>query len=439
MLYLYSYSKSRKDSKLKLKIKMKPKKILKSIIASTLALSLLAISITACSKEEINGIDPKTPVANMENPPDGAEEHFTVNYSDFYSEYSFYLARSGYTEEENAEEALAQRDNVIRYLTQERVILYLAEQAGITESTLSADDLQAIDDTVQTSIDNWCDSYRSDAVSELGETYTEEELRNKEMELFTAFLAESGLTADSFRVWEVNGRIRDKYVEYVSDTIGDETVENFVQDTVDQAKDKYENDLATFETSYTAFYMPEGSRLVQQILVKIDETSANEITAYRKDGDDAKADALLEEALAKIKPKIDEAYQKLENGESWASVQAEYNDESDTNGVDYTLYPKSTTVNPAVIEAAMAIGEAGHYSPVCESDSGYFIIYYTAPAEFSQERLDDLNRQAREFLANEEAYNKITEFEKEHPYSYDYELLNLDEGSLESTSAVQAE
>lgn len=399
-----------------------------------MAAAIFIGSAAACSKEEINGIDLSAPVAHIENPPDGKKDLFTITYGDFFGEYNFFMERGGYSEEKDAELAEAQRDNVIRYLAQERVILHLAEQAGITENTLTEAEIKTIEDAVRETVDGWCDSYRSDALSELGETYTEEELHTKEMELFSAFLAQSKLTADIFRTWEVNGLIREKFIAAISDELSAETVATFVQDTINQAKDKYENDLAVFEQSYTAFYVPEGSRRVQQILVKISDTAISEVAAYRRDGDDQKADEVLNEALEKVKYRIDEAYGKLQNGVSWETVQAEYNDETDTNGTDYTIYPRSTTVKPEVISAAMTIPEPGKYSAVCQSDSGYFIIYYSGDAEMSEERLAELDRQGREFLANEEAYNKITAFMTEYPYVYDYDLLKLEEGSLNVTA-----
>lgn len=414
-------------------------KTIKSMTALFAAAAVTVTAFAACSKNgEINGIDPSAPVAHIENPPNGKKDLFTIKYGDFFGEYNFFMARGGYTEENDAELALSQRDNVIKYLAQERIILYLAEQAGITEETFTEEEKKTIEDTVKENVDSWCSSYRSDAVNELGETYTEEELYNKELELFTAFLAESGLTADIFRTWEVNGLIREKLVAAVSDDLSAETVNAFVQDTIDQAKEKYETDLATFEKSYTAFYIPDGSRRVQQILVKIDDTSISEVAAYRKDGDDQKADEVLDAALEKVKHRIDEAYSKLESGESWETVQAEYNDETDTNGTDYTVFPKSTVVKAEVINAAMGISDVGGYSGICKSDSGYFIIRYSGDAEISDERLEELNRQGREFLANEETYNKITSFMETYPYIYDYDLLGLEEGSLEITAASSA-
>ncbi len=108
------------------------------------AAAVTVTSFAACSKnEEINGIDPSAPVAHIENPPNGKKDLFTIKYSDFFGEYNFFMARGGYTEENDAELALSQRDNVIKYLAQERIILYLAEQAGITEKTFTEEEKKA--------------------------------------------------------------------------------------------------------------------------------------------------------------------------------------------------------------------------------------------------------------------------------------------------------
>ena len=102
------------------------------------------------------------------------------------------------------------------------------------------------------------------------------------------------------------------------------------------------------------------------------------------------------------------------------TVQSEYNDESDTNGINYTLFPKSTTVKAEVIDAAMNIPNIGGYSEVCKSDAGYFIIYYAGDAQLSDEYLNSLNQQAREYLAEEKTYNEIISFMETYPYTFDY-------------------
>ena len=198
-----------------------------------------------------------------------------------------------------------------------------------------------------------------------------------------------------------------------------------MQDTVNTAKDKYENDLAAFEEKYTAFYVPEGTRKVQQIAVLIQSTTASEVAAYRKDGDDAKADEILKEALAKVKFRIDEAYAKLEKGEDWTKVQKEYNDEASSNEVDFTVYPKSTTVLQKITDTAMGIKEKGGYSEIFETDKGYFILYYKDDLTMDDEKMKDLEKQADEYLRDKKAYEPISEFTDKYPYSFDYDLLDI--------------
>ena len=365
--------------------------------------------------------------AYIENPPEGAGNRFDVTYGEWYCEYMFTISRDGYTEESNSDVAENFRQSIIDYLVQEHIVLYLAEQMGITAETLTEEERSTIDKNVQKAWDEWCKSYEAEAKEALGEKYTEEELYNKEYELFSAFLAKSDLTPEIFITWETNDLIMVKFKEKIAESISKEEIADFVQETIDTAKDKYENDLATFEDKYTAFYIPEGTRTVQQIFVKINDNAANEIKAYRKDGDDETADRLLNEALEVVRFRIDEAYEKLQNGEDWAKVQKEYSDDTNGIGADYIVYPTSTVVAQNVTDAAMGIEEVGGFSEIITSDSGFFILYYKEDRVFSDEEMQDLMDQARDYLKDTEAYKRISDFKEKYPYVYNYEVLELSE------------
>ncbi|MDE6725294.1 MAG: peptidylprolyl isomerase, partial [Ruminiclostridium sp.] len=159
----------------------------------------------------------------------------------------------------------------------------------------------------------------------------------------------------------------------------------------------------------------------------INSTTAAEVTAYRKDGDDKKADEILQEALAKVKFRIDEAYEKLEKGTAWKDVQKEYNDETSSNEVDFTVYPKSTTVLQKITDTAMGIEKKGGYSEIFETDKGYFILYYKDDLTLTDERMKELTKQADEFLRDQKAYEPIADFLEKYPYAYEYGLLDIDD------------
>lgn len=405
------------------------KNSIKKILSTALSVTMV-LSLAGCSQGEAK--KNKESVASVQNPPEGFEDFFTISYGEWHGEYMLRMGAEGYSETNDAAIAKTYRENIIKYLAQEKIVLYLAKDMGITSETLTEEEMKKAEASAEEDIESWHKKYEARAISVLGSEYTKEQLEKKEQELFEAFMKEIGLNSDIFYTWAVNGIIHEKYVEKASESITEQKVKDFVQETMDTAKDKYENDLATFEQRYTAFYVPEGTRKVQQIAVLISSTSASEVTAYRKDGDDAKADEILQEALAKVKFRIDEAYEKLEKGTAWKDVQKEYNDETSSNDVDFTVYPKSTTVLKKITDTAMGIEKKGGYSEIFETDKGYFILYYTDDLTMTDERLEDLTEQADEFLRDQKAYEPISEFLEKYPYTYEYELLEIDDPAADT-------
>mgnify|MGYP002514551097 CR=1 FL=1 len=130
----------------------------------------------------------------------------------------------------------------------------------------------------------------------------ETKINQKEYELFTDFLAQAGTDTGLFMMWERNNIIQEKLYEVIRQNAGvtDADVEEYIEETINNAKDAYENDLESYESKYTAFYAPEGTRVVEQIFFKFSDTTANEIVAYRNDGDDETADSLLAQAIENV-------------------------------------------------------------------------------------------------------------------------------------------
>lgn len=407
---------------------------MKKIVSAAAAVLSAAVIFTGCS--ENGGSMNSKVVAHIENPPeDSAEGFFDITYGAWHSEYLYRISSGGYTEERDAVLCKTYRSDIIEYLKQEKVVLYLAEKMGITAASLTDEDMKLIDDEMAESLDGWYKSFESKAIAALGGSgYTEDELLEKEKELFTEYLRDFGLSVEELTSWKVNEIIRNKFISKVGEEIDDKTVEDFVQSTVNTAKETYEKDIAEYEKTYTPFYIPEGTRVVQQLVVLIDDISVSEVKAYRKEGDDEKADEVLEKALEKVKFRIDEAYEKLEKGTPWKEVQEEYNDESGTNDQDFNLYPKSSSIEEKVIEAGMGIKEKGGYSEIIQTDSGYSIIYYKDDLILTDERMNSLIEQGRAFLTDQESYKRVTDFSDEHPYVMDYELLELDDPNAEVTT-----
>lgn len=416
---------------------MKKNDVTKKLLSLALCGVLLLTAAGCTSKEEQEQEKKnKQNVGSIANPPENTADYFNISYKEWRSEYLFRMASDGVTESESAETAQQYRENTIKYLAQERIVVYLAKDMGITAESFTDEDNKQVEETVNKYLESWYKKYESRAISALGTGYTDQQLKNKEKELVSEFLKGIGLTEEIFTTWAVNGIIHDKFVAKASESVTEDKIKEFVQNTMNEAKNKYETDLADFEKRYTPFYVPEGTRKVQQIAVLINSTSASEVTAYRKDGDNKKADEILNKELEKVKFRIDEAYEKLSKGEEWTKVQEQYNDESSANNVDFTVYPKSTTVLQTITDTAMGIKEKGGFSQPFITDRGYYILYYKDDVTLTDERIKDLNDQAEEFLRNEEAYKPIQEFLDKYPYTYDYQLMEISSSASTTTQTA---
>lgn len=427
---------------------------LKRIIAALTAVIMALSAVTACSSSEVKTdgdttttteaagtageIEPlavpedlNTTVAGVE----GAEnpDYFNISFSDFYNEYLFYLNRQGLdeTSSTDASTCAGYRSEIINYQTLERVILKVAEEYGIGKDTLTQEELDTINSNVQDSYKSWCTSYETEATAALGETYTDEELYNKEYELFTAFLATCNLKPEIFITWQTNSTIQNKlYNLIIADAaVTDEEATEFLNSKIAEAKDAWDNDLSAFENGYTAFFVPENTRVVEQIYFAFPDDKISEITAYRSDGDDASADQIVSDCNAAIQAEIDAAAKALGEGGDWDTVQATYNDDTNGNDQTYVVYPKSTTVSELIINAAQAIAEVGGYSEPVYTDYGAYLFKYTETAVMSDADMTDLTSQAKEYLLNQKqsqiVSDKVKEWQEKYSYTINYDLIGV--------------
>ena len=432
---------------------------LRKLLAALLTIAVAITSFAACSGDSGNTdtadttttageVEPlavpddlNTVVASVATDTDA--DFFNIKFSDFYNEYLFYMNRQGIDETASANEATCAgyRANIIQYQTLERVILRIADEMGVGRSSLTETELAAINTSVQEAYTSWCDSYEEEAKALLPEGYTDDDLYNKEYELFSAFLAKSNLTPDAFVEWETSSTVQQKLYDLVVKdlSVAEDEIDKFITEKTAAAKDAWENDLATYESTYTSFFVPEGTRVVEQIYIAIDSDTLSEITAYRDDGDDTSADKLVEDALKGLKTEVDAAKKALDDGGEWDTVQATYNDDTAGNDQTYVVYPKSTTVSQEIIDAAVSIENVGEYCEPLATDYGYYIFKYTKKGEMSDDDMKTLRSSASDYLLEQKQNALITEKVKEwtEKYKYDinYDLIGVTTTAETTTAA----
>lgn len=432
---------------------------MKKKIAAILAVMMLLSTITACSSSENAGgtgaettastaqtvpplavpDDKKTVVAYVEGTDDA--EHFNVTFDQFYSEYIFYLMRKGIDETlaSNAETCENVRVSTIDYLTLERITLKVAEEMGITEATLTQEERDSINKEVEDSYNLWCESFEEDAKALLGETFTDEELYNKEYELFAEYLAQAGLVPEVFYEWQLNSLLQEKLYAKIIEGISvtDDEVEEYINDAVNEAKDAYENDLDKYEQGYTSIYLPEGTKTVKQIFIKLDDADINEIMAYRNDGDNATADSLKAEKLAGIEEEAMKALDELKAGKSWDEVQVAYNDDISGNSSTYIVYPKSNLISKEIVDAVVSLGNKGDFTELIATDAGYYIFCYADDAKVDMEAIRKEVKENMLSSRQSEAANKsVLEWQEKYDYKLNYEVLDISEPEETTTAAT---
>ena len=167
--------------------------------------------------------------------------------------------------------------------------------------------------------------------------------------------------------------------------VTDEDIKAAYEARVAESKALYESDVAAFETAVSSdaqvWYKPEGYRSILQILLPAEGA------------DDA-------EKLASVQETTDAIYARLEAGEAFETLIAEYGTDSafadeSFYTVGYQVHSESVVWEEAFVKAAYSepIQQPGDWSQPIASDLGVHILYYLAdsasgPVELTEDMRD---------------------------------------------------
>lgn len=423
---------------------------MKKKISAVLAAAVVLLSITSCSKtndgsenEPINNsagvlyetwkdIDRDKVIAHIE----GADsEKFDITFGEFYSEYLYYLISYNIDDDMSAaykDACETYREDIITYLTFERIFLQVAEEKGCGLSSLTDEEKTQIETNVQATIDNFTSNYTATATEELGEGASQSEILNRSTELLVADLQRAELTTDVFKKWETNSYIQEKLAAELGKdiTVSDDEVEAMFNEYVEIAKTALREDKISYESDNTLtwIYIPEGTRLADQILVAFDKETQEAIKAARSAGNDEEAERLRNEAYNdEMKKKVDGIIALIDGGTSFDDLQATYNE--DTSDEPTAVIVDSELYVSEFYDAVFSIEEIGGIAEPTVSDYGVHIIKYAGDAEVTEEDKADIFKSMKEFLfaqkENEIQQNAYEEWLEIYPYTIDYDLLQI--------------
>ncbi len=432
-------------------------------ILSLAAAAAIAVSITGCSIK-VNTNDFESAITSIKLDDDDilaaptgeaytTNEALAISYLDFKKEYLYWMKSYNVTDdsaEEYAEDCTTQRNSIITYFINERIINDKAHELGLDNFT--AEELEQLEADFQKNLNTQYEYFGSNAdygTLAADETIGEALLLERGKQEFEKYLADCGMTEDDLLIWQRNALLVEKIkADIVKDVVIEESEAQDVLDSyLETVKQMYKDDPLTYETGgqYMSFWLPEESRKIKHILIAIDEIDSDEIAYMRDSGDVEGANELRAEKLAPLEEQANEILEMLDNGADFDELIAEYS--ADAAGSEmypngYTVIPDSVSYVPEFVEAAFATENKGDYV-LAASDYGWHIVMYADKAEISQETLDMYLGYVMETLvenAQTETFNStLLQWQKDYGYDIDYDALNIPEPEVQATAEADAE
>ncbi len=385
---------------------MKIKKQIIKVVALMMCMALLASCSMVFVDEEMDNAQVVAVVNGHE-----------ILKSDLLLEFNTYAASYGHAvDDANTGENKAAGDEFKSILWEEYVYDELMNQ--FMESlgvTLSEENLQDVQDIVDSNTEYYTELATSEAEAE---GLTGEELEARIAELTADYLEVGGITNGVLEQVQLRYAKTDALVDYYAQSI---------EPTEEEMLAWYETELASqieamdgfpggFLNYYpdTALHTPDTYRLVRNLHISIPSDIIIEINNLRNAGDDDAADALRDEELAKIKAEIDAAYERIENGEDFATVCAELTDDSNMQRDEYQelgrpIFETIGGEEEEFVEAAYTLTNVGDYTEPFSADDGYYIVQYSGELPPGDLPYEDAKEICREQVILEQAQTKYTE------------------------------
>ena len=323
-------------------------------------------------------------------------------------------------------------DLAVSYLIQQAVIRNHLEKSGYMQFTQEEETAFANEANAEweAMLDDYVKAYLSEDTEEARQT-----LRQQAGEYYAA----NGVSVDAI-LGEL--RLREATAHMEADlTGGYEPTPEDIREVFElygpQYQEQYENNVGMYEIytnyyGYESWYVPEGYRAVLHILLEADEELISAYTAAQAAYDEAASDEdagpeALEEArkameearaavIASRQEVIDEISQRIEKGESFQSLIAEYNTDpgmrdENTLAEGYRVHRESVLWVPAFIEGAFQeeMRKPGDVSTPVVSNHGVHILYYLADVPGGLIMTDSIEEEIREYLVSDRLNTAFSE------------------------------
>lgn len=351
---------------------------------------VMVFALASCSMVSVNEERDNAQVVAEVNGTQITKDKYRVLLDNMLSSY-------GVTEEQLKEEddPNLYKQQVLDNLVEQELMYQQAEKEGLVDN--SEENREAI----RTEQQEYMDSMKEYFISAAGED-ADEAAKAEAEKNFQDYVVSSGM--DDVEKY-INDQIKsnainDMYDKIVADvTYTEEEAKAYFDEQVAAQQPLVEKDAKNFsfyQMGNQAYVNPEGSKYVKNLLISIPGEVQTEISNMRQSGQEAEADKLLQEELAKIKADADAALKRVKDGEDFDKVMEELgtdpgmqSDPGKTYG--YLVYEGASYVQP-FIDGSLALQNVGDISDLIPTDYGYHIIKYVkdgaGPVDFEMVKQD---------------------------------------------------
>ena len=403
--------------------------------ACAAAAVLTALTIGGCSVKVGTNAEPKDNKVVAESTAENVEK-IEITYLDFKKEYLYFLKGQGITDD--SEESVAalcktQRETIINYLINEKVILEKAKELGLDK--LSEEEMDAVEDEYSKMVLRQIAYFAGLTNIDPEVTPLTDEQTETGNKGFDEYLADCGLTRDDLLVWQISAAVTEKVRE---DTVKDVSVdrgeaESTFNDYVESIKNLYESNQLEYESGvYSAYWIPDGSRRIKHILLGFEDTFTDELAQMRDNGDNEGADKLREEKSAEFAETSEKIINMLDNGADFDELTEEYSADKEGSAANpdgYRVVPNSLLYMEEFTEAAQALENIGDYNTAL-TDYGLHIVLYAGDAEVTEESAESYVDYIYELLNDDQKAtyfnDSLKEWREAYKFEIDHDALKID-------------
>lgn len=348
---------------------------------------------------------------------------FTVNgqavSAALVMQYAEYQLANGYTETLDYEAAITD-------LTENLIINQKIQEMGMDQFTDEEKDAFMLDAQAQwdAAIDEYVAYYLTEDT---------EEARAQAKEDAEAFYGAYGYSVEVLCEEMMNNESFNRLLEYMISTqevtVTDDEVTQAFMEYAMMDELYFKDQIPTYEyytqySGYQSLYVPEGYRSVIHILLEVDDellTNYQTISAQaEEEGSEVTAedaDAALQAVLNSRKEDIDAIYARLDNGESFETLIAEYGTDPGMQdptylAEGYPVHKESIVYDPVFTAGAFSekMVQPGDVSDPVVGSYGIHILYYLRdmPAGYV-EMTDDMRAEFYDYLLSEKQNTVVEE------------------------------